>query len=223
VNKSLILNTNAQNINNDKESIVECPDHVWNTIKSFIPEPSFNLDADSFIIKDVVLKFDMTRTDFQHRQDWFIFTDDITKSKTFHELRARANYIINHPGGGDYRIGFRNIDDNSNLNLTTDELYKCDILFYKLPNISYFRGQKQITYIYKAELKYCKPLFKNTEAQNSNDDNDSNADNNVDMPLIINIENDLNINKRNNKVKKQDINIFQDETTYINDSEHSKS
>ena len=54
MNKSLFLNTNAQNINNAKDSIVEFPDHVWNIIKSFIPEPSFNLNADSFIIKEVV-------------------------------------------------------------------------------------------------------------------------------------------------------------------------
>ena len=100
------------------------------------------MDADSFIIKDVVLKFDIT--DLQPRKDCFIFTGDITESKTFQELRARANYIINRPGGGDYRIAFRNIDDNSNLILIKDELYKCDILFYKLPNISYYRGQKRI-------------------------------------------------------------------------------
>jgi hypothetical protein len=69
----------------------------------------------------------MTRTDFPNRQDWFIFTDDITKSKTFHELRARANYIINRPGGGEYRIVFRNIDDNSNLNLTKEAKPKVSI------------------------------------------------------------------------------------------------
>ena len=78
------------------------------------------MDADSFIIKDVVLKFDIT--DLQPRKDCFIFTNDITKSKTFQELRARANYIINQPGGGDYRIAFINIDDNSNLILIKDEL-----------------------------------------------------------------------------------------------------
>ena len=59
---------------------------------------------------------------------------------------------------------FNNIDDNSNLILIKDELYKCDILFHKIPLISYYREQKRIKYIYKAELKYCKPLFKNTDA-----------------------------------------------------------
>ena len=41
------VNTNTQHIKNDNDSIVEFPDHVWNTIKSFIPEPFFNLNADS--------------------------------------------------------------------------------------------------------------------------------------------------------------------------------
>ena len=36
-------------------------------------------------------------------------------------------------------------------------------------------------------------------------------------------ENDLNINKTNNNMDELDSNINSDETTYINDSEHSKS
>ena len=43
------------------------------------------------------------------------------------------------------------------------------------------------------------------------------------MPLIINNETDLNINKTNNNMNELNININSDETTYINDSEHSKS
>ena len=43
------------------------------------------------------------------------------------------------------------------------------------------------------------------------------------MPLFINNENDLNINKINNTMNELDININSDETTYINDSEHYKS
>jgi hypothetical protein len=39
----------------------------------------------------------------------------------------------------------------------------------------------------------------------------------------ISAENNLNINKTNNNMDKLDININSDETTYINDSEHSKS
>jgi hypothetical protein len=66
-------------------------------------------------------------------------------------------------------------------------------------------------------------LFINPDIQNNNDVNDSIAANNFDLPLIINNETDLNINKTNNNMDKLDININSDETTYINDSEHSKS
>ena len=73
-------------------------------------------------------------------------------------------------------------------------------------------------YKHVAELKYCKPL-----KQNYNDDDDSIADTNFDMPLFINNETDLNINKTNNNMNELNININSDETTYINDSEHYKS
>ena len=95
--------------------------------------------------------------------------------------------------------------------------------FTKIPWISHYREQKRIKYIYKAELTYCKPLFKNTETQNNNDGNDSIVDNNLDMPLIINNENDSNINKVNNNMNELDININSDETNCINDSENSKN
>ena len=115
------MNTNAQNINNDNDSIVEFP--------------------------NVVLKFDITRTDCPLRQDWFIFADDITKTKTFIECQPLVGPIMSIQGIGEWRLILNNIDDNSNLNLTKDELYKCDILSHIIPNISYGRGQKQIKYI----------------------------------------------------------------------------
>ena len=68
-----------------------------------------------------------------------------------------------------------------------------------------------------------KSLFINIDAQNDNDVNDSIVDNNFDMPFIINNEAGLTINKTNNTMTELDININSDETTDINDSEHSTS
>ena len=66
-------------------------------------------------------------------------------------------------------------------------------------------------------------LFINTDTHNNNDGNDSIAGNNVDMPLSITNETDLQINETNNNMNEPAVNINSDETTYINDSEHSKS
>ena len=110
------MNTNTQNINNDNDSIVE--------------------------FSNVLLKFDITRSDCPLRQDWFIFSDDIIKTKEFNELRPLVGPILNSQGIGEFRVMFNNIDDNSNLILIKDELYKCDISFHKIPWISYYMGTK---------------------------------------------------------------------------------
>ena len=63
---------------------VEFPEEVWNEIKLFKPELPINLNAHSFIIKDVVLKFISTKADhFNQLHSWFIIEDDIIHSKTF--------------------------------------------------------------------------------------------------------------------------------------------
>ena len=119
------VHTNTQHINNDNDSIVEFP--------------------------NVLLKFDITRSDCPLRQDWFMFADDIIKTKTFRELLPLVGPIMSSQGIGEFRIMFHNMDDNSNLIWIKNELYKCDILFHKIPRISFYRGQKRVNYIYKAE------------------------------------------------------------------------
>ena len=71
MNTSLFKNTNP----------VEFPEEVWNKIKLFKPELPINLNAHSFIIKDVVLKFISTKADcFNILRNWFVFKDDIIHS-----------------------------------------------------------------------------------------------------------------------------------------------
>ena len=76
------MNTNDQHINNAKDSTVEFPDHVWDILKSFRTVPTFNPNARTFIIKDVVLKFMSTKV-YALRQlyNWFIIEDGIIHSK----------------------------------------------------------------------------------------------------------------------------------------------
>ena len=62
------MNTNTQNINNDNDSIVE--------------------------FSNVLLTFDITRSDCPLRQDWFIFSDDVIKTKEFKELQPLVGPIL---------------------------------------------------------------------------------------------------------------------------------
>ena len=58
--------------------MVEFLEDIWCKIKSFKTAPYFNLDADSFVIKDVVLEYVVTIGDgYIEQRNVFKFVDDI--------------------------------------------------------------------------------------------------------------------------------------------------
>ena len=64
--------------------MVEFPEDIWCKIKSFKTAPYFNLNADSLIIKDVVLEYLATTGDsYINQRNVFKFVDDIIHSKRF--------------------------------------------------------------------------------------------------------------------------------------------
>ena len=70
--------------------MVEFPEDIWCKIKSFKPVKTFNPNARSFIIKDVVVKFLSTKTyGFNYISNWFIIEDDIIHSKIFLEFQKK--------------------------------------------------------------------------------------------------------------------------------------
>ena len=89
VNTSLLINTNVQNNNT-----IEFPVDVWCEIKEFKTNPYFNLDADSFIIKDVVLDYVVTIGDgYIEQRNVFKFVNDIIHSKRFLNFQIRNKII----------------------------------------------------------------------------------------------------------------------------------
>ena len=74
--------------------MVEFPEHIWCKIKSFKTNPYFNLDADSFIIKDVVLEYAVSIGDgYIEQRNVFKFVDDIIHSKRFLKFQIRSKLI----------------------------------------------------------------------------------------------------------------------------------
>ena len=208
--------------------MVEILEDNWCKIKSFKTAPSFNLDADSFIIKNVVFEYVVSIGDgYIEQRNVFKFVDDIIHSKRFLNFQIRSKLIKKE---NDNFLIYIDDEKCPDVRFKKHGLYKCDILIYRDYNDDYDNEYEygrdpdwNGVYTHVAELKYCEPLNDenknvNTNTQNSTDDNDSIADHNFDMPLIITIENDLNINKTNNNMNEIDINIHSDETTCINDS-----
>ena len=111
--------------------MVEFPEDIWCKIKSFRPVTTINIvnigslllvkpiKANSFIIKDVVLKFISTKADcFNILRIWFVFKDDIIHSKTFLEFQQISNVIM----------------ENNDILIVVSNVYLLD---FKLKNTSY--------------------------------------------------------------------------------------
>ena len=74
--------------------MVEFPEDVWCKIKEFKTNPYFNLDSDSFIIKDVVLEhLAMIGDGYIEHRNVFKFVDDIIHSKRFLNFQIRNKII----------------------------------------------------------------------------------------------------------------------------------
>ena len=99
--------------------MVEFPEDIWCKIKSFRPATTITIidigstllvkpiKTNSFIIKDVVLKFISTKYCFNSLCNWFIFKDDIIHSKTFLKFQNISNVIYEN---NDVLIDVSNID-----------------------------------------------------------------------------------------------------------------
>jgi hypothetical protein len=74
--------------------MVEFPEDMRSKIKSFRTAPYFNLDADSFVIKDVVLEYLATIGDsFISQRSVFKLVDDSIYSKRFLNFQRRSKVI----------------------------------------------------------------------------------------------------------------------------------
>ena len=75
--------------------MVEYPEDVWTKIKSFRPVTYFDLDNDSFIIKDVVLEYLVSIGDgYIEQRNVFKFVDDIIYSIFFFNFFQLYNKVI---------------------------------------------------------------------------------------------------------------------------------
>ena len=137
---------------------MEFPEDIWCKIKSFKKAPYFNLDADSFIIKDVVLEYVVSIGDgYISQRNVFKFVDDIIHSKRFLYFQMRSKLIKKE---NDNFLIYIDDDKCPEVRFKKHGLYKCNLLIYRDCNdntsseYEYVRGPDwNGVYTHVAELK----------------------------------------------------------------------